>query len=68
MTRTPHRYLNGEFLPFDQARVPVMDRGFLFADGIYEVSAMIDGRLVDNAGASRTARPLARGDRHPQPA
>ncbi|MFK5596757.1 D-amino-acid transaminase [Methylobacterium sp. HMF5984] len=42
-------YLNGEFLPFDQARVPVMDRGFLFADGIYEVSAIIDGRLVDNA-------------------
>ena len=41
-------YLNGEFLPFDQARVPVMDRGFLFADGIYEVSAIIDGRLVDN--------------------
>ncbi|MCJ2009238.1 D-amino-acid transaminase [Methylobacterium sp. J-092] len=42
-------YLNGEFLPFDEARVPVMDRGFLFADGIYEVSAIIDGRLVDNA-------------------
>ena len=42
-------YLNGEFLPFDQARVSVMDRGFLFADGIYEVSAIIDSRLVDNA-------------------
>lgn len=42
-------YLNGEFLPFDEARVPIMDRGFLFADGIYEVSAILDGRLVDNA-------------------
>jgi D-alanine transaminase len=42
-------YLNGEFLPFEQARVPIMDRGFLFADGIYEVSAILDGRLVDNA-------------------
>ena len=42
-------YLNGEFLPFAQAKVPVMDRGFLFADGIYEVSAVLDGRLVDNA-------------------
>ena len=33
MSRTV--YLNGEFLPFEQARVPIMDRGFLFADGIY---------------------------------
>jgi D-alanine transaminase len=30
-------YLNGEFLPLAQARVPVMDRGFLFGDGVYEV-------------------------------
>jgi D-alanine transaminase len=42
-------YLNGEFVPFAEAKVPVMDRGFLFADGIYEVSAVLDGRLVDNA-------------------
>jgi D-alanine transaminase len=42
-------YLNGAFLPFEEAKVPVMDRGFLFADGIYEVSAVLDGRLVDNA-------------------
>ena len=42
-------YLNGEFLPLTEARVPVMDRGFLFADGIYEVSAVLGGRLVDNA-------------------
>lgn len=42
-------YLNGEFLPFAEARVPIMDRGFLFADGIYEVSAILDGHLVDNA-------------------
>jgi D-alanine transaminase len=42
-------YLNGAFLPFEEARVPIMDRGFLFADGIYEVSAIIDGKLVDNA-------------------
>jgi D-alanine transaminase len=31
------------------AKVSVLDRGFLFADGIYEVSAVLDGRLVDNA-------------------
>jgi len=47
MTRTA--YLNGDFLPLDQTRVPVMDRGFLFADGIYEVAAVLGGKLVDNA-------------------
>ena len=30
-------YLNGEFMPISAARVPVMDRGFLFGDGVYEV-------------------------------
>jgi len=42
-------YLNGSFLPLEQARVSVLDRGFLFADGIYEVAAVIDGKLVDSA-------------------
>jgi len=30
-------YLNGEFLPLAEARVPVLDRGFIFGDGVYEV-------------------------------
>ena len=30
-------YLNGEFMPLDEARVPVLDRGFIFGDGVYEV-------------------------------
>ena len=42
-------YLNGQFLPLADTRVSVLDRGFLFADGIYEVTAVIDGRLVDSA-------------------
>ena len=33
----PIVYLNGEFLPLDQARIPVLDRGFIFGDGVYEV-------------------------------
>lgn len=37
-------YLNGEFLPADHARIPVDDRGFLFADGVYEVIRVYDGR------------------------
>ena len=30
-------YLNGEFTPISQAKVSVLDRGFIFGDGIYEV-------------------------------
>jgi D-alanine transaminase len=42
-------YLNGSYLPLADARVSVLDRGFLFADGIYEVAAVIEGRLIDSA-------------------
>lgn len=46
MTATPYTvYLNGEFVAPDQARVPVMDRGFLFADSVYEVIPVYGGRL-----------------------
>src|SRR3954471_5220362 len=41
-------YLDGAFVPVADAKVSVFDRGFLFADGIYEVSAVLDGKLVDN--------------------
>lgn len=47
MSRTV--YVNGRFVPEAEAMVSVFDRGFLFADAVYEVSAVIDGRLVDNA-------------------
>lgn len=36
-------YLNGDFLPLDQARVPVLDRGFIFGDGVYEVIPVYGG-------------------------
>lgn len=38
-------YLNGTFLAQDQAMVSVMDRGFLFADGIYEVFPVFQGKI-----------------------
>jgi len=41
-------YVNGTFLPLEEASIPVMDRGFLFGDGIYEVTALIEGRFADN--------------------
>lgn len=37
-------YLNGEFVPQAEARISVDDRGFLFADGVYEVVRVYDGR------------------------
>ena len=42
-------YVNGSFVPLADAKVSVLDRGFLFADGIYEVSAVLEGKLIDNA-------------------
>ena len=53
-------FLNGAFLPIEAARIPVMDRGFLFGDGIYEVTAVVDGRFLDNDGhLARLDRSLA---------
>lgn len=40
-------YVNGSYLPEEQATISIFDRGFIFADGIYEVSAVINGKLVD---------------------
>ena len=46
-------YVNGDFVPEDQAKVSVFDRGFLFADGVYEVTSVLDGKLVDFDGHTR---------------
>jgi D-alanine transaminase len=52
-------FLNGSFLPAEQARIPVMDRGFLFGDGVYEGMGVLGGRLVDNeAHLARLERSL----------
>jgi D-alanine transaminase len=53
-------YLDGVFVPMDEARVSVMDRGFTFGDGVYEVTAVLDGRLVDiEPHLARLGRSLA---------
>jgi D-alanine transaminase len=41
-------HVRGQFVPIEEAVIPIMDRGFLFGDGIYEVTAVLDGRLIDN--------------------
>jgi len=49
----PIAYVNGSFVPLSEAKVSVLDRGFLFADGIYEVAAVLDGKLIDSASHLR---------------
>ena len=48
MSRTV--YVNGEYLAEEDAKISIFDRGFLFADGVYEVTSVLDGKLIDFPG------------------
>lgn len=53
-------YVNGRYVPHTEAAVHVEDRGFQFADGVYEVVTVLDGRFADLAGhMERLGRSLA---------
>lgn len=53
-------YVNGDFVAEDEAKISVFDRGFLFADGVYEVTSVLDGKLVDFGGhCARLRRSLS---------
>ncbi|MFK7995292.1 MAG: D-amino-acid transaminase [Granulosicoccus sp.] len=53
-------YVNGEFVAEENATISVLDRGFLFADAVYEVSTVLNGKLIDNkAHLKRLARSLS---------
>ena len=57
MTRTV--YVNGEYLPETEAKISIFDRGFLFADAVYEVTSVLDSKLVAFDGhAERLKRSL----------
>lgn len=57
MSRTV--YVNGEYLPEEAATVSIFDRSFLMADGVYEVTSVLGGKLIDFAGhAKRLERSL----------
>ena len=57
MTRTV--YVNGDYLPETEAKISIFDRGFLMADAVYEVTSVLDGKLVDFEGhAVRLERSL----------
>jgi D-alanine transaminase len=52
-------YVNGDYLPENEARISIFDRGFLMADGVYEVTSVLDGKLIDFDGhAKRLERSL----------
>ncbi|MGB0960765.1 MAG: D-amino-acid transaminase [Halocynthiibacter sp.] len=48
MSRTV--FVNGSYLPEEEATVSIFDRGFLMADGVYEVTTVLDGKLIDFDG------------------
>ncbi len=61
MSRTV--YLNGDYLPEEVAKISIFDRGFLMADGVYEVTSVLDGKLIDFDGhAARLERSLVELD------
>ena len=52
-------YVNGEYLPEEDAKISIFDRGFLMADGVYEVTSVLGGKLIDFDGhAVRLERSL----------
>ncbi|MFK7879820.1 D-amino-acid transaminase [Roseobacter sp.] len=52
-------YLNGAYIPENEASVSIFDRGFLMADGVYEVTSILGGKLIDFEGhALRLQRSL----------
>lgn len=56
-------YVNGDFLPENEAKISVFDRGFLFADAVYEVTSVVEGKLIDFAAhMKRLQRSMAQID------
>lgn len=52
-------YVNGDYVPEEEAKVSIFDRGFLMADAVYEVTSVLDGKLIDFAGhRARLSRSL----------
>ena len=52
-------YVDGEYVDESEAKVSVFDRGFLFSDGVYEVTSVLEGKLIDFPGhCARLARSL----------
>lgn len=56
-------YVNGDYVLENEAKISIFDRGFLMADGVYEVTSVLDGKLIDFDGhATRLERSLSELD------
>ncbi len=56
-------FVNGDYLPYEKSKVHIEDRGYQFADGVYEVFAVIENKLADyDAHISRLMRSLSELD------
>ena len=56
-------YLNGSFIPENEAKISIFDRGFLMSDGVYEVTSVVNRKLIDFTGHfSRLQRSLSELD------
>ena len=54
-------YVNGDFVSEEKAKVSIFDRGFLFSDSVYEVTTVLEGKLVSWVGhIERLERSLTR--------
>ena len=49
-------YVNGAYMPEEEATVSIFDRGFLMADGVYEVTSVLQGKLIDFEGHAQRPR------------
>lgn len=68
LSAEPLVYLNGAMTPLSEARIPVLDRGFIFGDGIYEVIPIYDGKMFRSeqhlARLSRSLRAVGMSNPH----
>ena len=46
-------YVNGDYLPENEAKISIFDRAFLMGDGVYEVTSVLGGKLIDFEGHNR---------------
>ena len=61
-------FVNGSYVPEDEARISIFDRGSLFGDAVYEVTSVLDGKLVDYAGHMTRLRRSLDALKMPSPA
>ena len=59
-----YAYVDGRYVAHDAAAVHVEDRGFQFADGVYEVVSIIGGRMIDMEGHLDRLAPVGWGEGH----